>query len=286
MNMSFKKTWGFIVLALLLVFVTILAINFNIRINKLNNELTTTQLKLNKSELLAQDDSIIELDSLLLKGDYENAHKLSLELKNSHVFADEKRIQLRLKMTSDFMEMHKVLQKRTVQEEIAPEEIKKENASQKLETNESLTLALKNAQAEVSKLKKHLKQRTTNSYFTFKTTKGTPLHYVGASSKNQANGYGIAILKSGSRYEGYWKNNLRHGAGKFYWNDGEYYEGEYKNDMRSGTGTYYWSNGDKYIGEWKDDKRNGHGKFYNKKGKIKASGVWKDDKLVDKDHQK
>nr|WP_262895559.1 hypothetical protein [Galbibacter mesophilus] len=148
---------------------------------------------------------------------------------------------------------------------------------------DSLTFALEKNKLQLSRLKKQLREKSFGEYLTFKSKKGNRLFYVGKVENHKANGFGIAILDTGSRYEGEWKDNMRHGEGSFYWIDGERYEGEYKNDERSGMGVYYWPNGDKYVGEWKEDVRDGQGTFYNAEGEVYAKGIWKDDKLVKKD---
>ncbi|MEL6306466.1 MAG: response regulator, partial [Bacteroidota bacterium] len=45
-------------------------------------------------------------------------------------------------------------------------------------------------------------------------------HMVLMTLKNIENILGVALLSTGSRYEGQWKNNQRHGQGTFYWPDG------------------------------------------------------------------
>ena len=145
---------------------------------------------------------------------------------------------------------------------------------------DSLAFALEKAKVQLSRLKRLIASKENGEYLTFTTPKGTHLHYVGQVEKGKANGYGVAILATGSRYQGYWADNLKEGEGSFYWADGEYYVGQYQNDLRNGVGTYYWPNGEKYVGEWKDDKRYGEGAFYAKDGTLLAKGTWKNDKLI------
>ncbi|GAB2768982.1 hypothetical protein GCM10027275_09550 [Rhabdobacter roseus] len=116
----------------------------------------------------------------------------------------------------------------------------------------------------------------------FASSKGTMLDYAGETQNGQANGYGIGVWESGSIYNGKWKNNQRHGRGEFQWKDGTRYKGAYENDMRQGYGVYYWNNGERYEGYWEDDKRNGEGTIYRKNGRVVMTGVWKDDRLVEK----
>jgi len=146
---------------------------------------------------------------------------------------------------------------------------------------DSMQFALKKAGMKIQNLQRQVKQQTTGDYLSFKSGKGNTVYYVGEIKDDKANGKGIALFGTGSRYEGEWKNNLRHGQGSFYWQDGEYYIGSYKNDKREGLGEYNWPNGEKYIGEWSNDKRNGKGTFYDEDGKVMTKGIWKNDELVE-----
>lgn len=150
---------------------------------------------------------------------------------------------------------------------------------QEVRQYDSLQFALAKAKVQVENLKQQVKDNNRGEYLVFATSKGDKIHYVGEVRNKKANGYGIALFETGSRYEGFWKDNQRHGKSAFYWPDGDRYVGDYEDDRRSGYGTYYWSNGEKYIGQWKNDQRNGKGTFYGKEGEIVAQGFWKNDKL-------
>ena len=145
---------------------------------------------------------------------------------------------------------------------------------------DSLNFVVTKMRLQLRNLEEQLKEKSSGEYLVFKTTKGVEVHYVGHVVDGKANGKGIGLLSTGSRYEGNWKNNLRHGEGAFYWPDSQVYIGNYKNDLRSGFGIYHWPNGDKFEGEWKEDERNGPGAFYDKDGKIIAKGTWKKDELI------
>ncbi len=123
--------------------------------------------------------------------------------------------------------------------------------------------------------------KTTQTFLNLVSSKGKKFEYLGDIEEEKANGYGIGIYESGSIYKGHWKDNLRHGQGIFTWRDGESYNGGYISDLRHGEGTYIWKNGEKYIGGWKEDKRHGNGRVYKKNGKVKSSGTWANDKLVE-----
>jgi hypothetical protein len=146
---------------------------------------------------------------------------------------------------------------------------------------DSLNFTLEKMKVQLVRLQREFRDKSFGEYLKFKSKKGNQLHYVGQVKNGKANGFGIALLDSGSRYEGQWKDGQRQGEGTFYWPDGEYYVGTYENDKRSGFGTYYWPNGEKYAGEWKEDKRSGSGKIIGTRGDVVAGGEWADDELVE-----
>ena len=235
-----------------------------------------------------QTDSIYiqnseSIDSLILLENYAEAQILESQLKTLDFYNQDHHAKVRRHLLSNLVEAihhsESLAKETAVYNASLSEGFKIKDSIPKKE----LIASLNEAESKIRTLKNRLKKTSENEYLTFKTSKGTSLHYVGQIKKNKANGFGIALLETGSRYEGNWKDNMRHGEGKFYWDDGEHYEGSYVNDKRQGKGTYFWKNGEKYVGEWKEDRRNGVGKFYSKKGKIKASGVWENDKLVKED---
>ena len=72
-------------------------------------------------------------------------------------------------------------------------------------------------------------------------------------------GRGLQIWKDGSKYEGYWSNDMANGKGRLIHCDGDVYEGEWFNDKAHGKGTYIHMDGAKYTGEWLEDKQHGYG---------------------------
>ncbi len=228
------------------------------------------------------NDIITRADSLLLQGNYEAALDQYNELSNSPFLDKEFRKTVALKLLNMHKEVYQAKTKNTQSGENSLITSRAEETPTS-KTVDSLAFALEKAEMQLNSVRKQMQEKSFGQYITFKSTKGNRLHYVGGVKNKKANGFGIAILDSGSRYEGEWQNNQRHGQGTFYWIDGEHYEGQYKNDLRSGQGTYYWTNGEKYIGSWDDDKRNGKGKFYDEKGDVLTSGIWKDDVLVEED---
>ncbi|PRP68141.1 MORN repeat-containing protein [Nonlabens agnitus] len=231
-----------------------------------------TDLDLNQKKVISRTDSLLEA------GNYEQALE-NLDQFTTNYMMDR---ELRRSLGTRMLAMQNQLKYRSNPSEpidataaVTPSE---QYSQQEID---SLSFALAKAQMQLKNIQTQMQQKLYGEYLTFKSAKGNRLHYVGQVKRKKANGYGIAILDSGSRYEGEWHNGLRHGNGTFYWIDGEHYEGEYVNDVRSGLGTYYWTNGEKFVGSWDNDLRNGKGKFYDKDGNIIASGTWKDDKLIE-----
>lgn len=79
------------------------------------------------------------------------------------------------------------------------------------------------------------------------------------SKEGLRQGKGIQMWKDGSKYEGYWREDMANGRGRLIHADGDYYEGFWLNDKACGQGTYNHMDGARYIGEWLDDKQHGMG---------------------------
>ena len=278
--MKAKSKSNILLLSISLISIAI-AIYFGVKLENVEKKLSLVKnnSKTVTDSLQLKQDKVI--DSLLLVGDYKNAIS-NLDSINSNDITDRGYNNLRYILASEIFEAKVKISnlKKDIRNKSASD-LNKTTIDNYSKNLDSLNLSLKIANIEITGLEKQLEVAGGNGYLFFKTSKGTQLHYVGAIKNDKANGYGIAILDSGSRYEGMWKNNERHGKGKFYWDDGDYYEGNYLNDKRNGYGVYHWKNGEKYVGEWKNDKRNGEGGFYNQNGKLKTKGVWKDDVFIE-----
>ncbi|EGR30551.1 MORN repeat protein [Ichthyophthirius multifiliis] len=101
------------------------------------------------------------------------------------------------------------------------------------------------------------------------------------------NGEGTVQYLNGSKFEGFWVNDMQingtffydmkileyfykgdfingvpQGNGVFQYPSGGNYEGEVKNGQREGFGIYVYANKNKYIGHWVGNNQEGDGKFY------------------------
>ncbi len=276
--MKFKKYAPFVllmVLAIGIVFFISKSVQLQKELVKIEEENNLISEKIDTYEKLAK------IDSLLLGGDYDAAiasYSASMEFEEGDNMVIPLRIALAEKLMQNRIHTSPILDSLISKKDTLP----KSNWSEETAVRkyDSLNFYLEKTKVQLTRLKKQLKQKSFGEYLTFKSRKGTQMHYIGQVKDGKANGFGVALLDTGSRYEGYWKNNQRHGEGTFYWPDGEYYVGNYIDDKRSGFGTYYWTNGEKYAGEWEDDKRSGNGNFFDAEGDVVAGGEWDDDELV------
>ncbi|TCI93548.1 MORN repeat-containing protein [Tenacibaculum sp. M341] len=287
--MKLSKTL-IIFFTVLLIVLMIVTISGKANEYHLQKQLVTLEKDYHASvEKINQKNSLVSIDSMLIKGEYETAlNAYEEQFSDSVVKEDKDYVQFRIKVAKQFMDLEQKSLKRNLDRSLD----KNENKSAKPNDNnltvkdyDSVYNALLKTKKQLYETKNKLGNKSFMDYLTFKSSKKDKLHYVGQVIRDKANGYGIAVFDTGSRYEGIWRNNKREGKGKFYWADGERYEGDYKNDRREGEGVYYWTNGEKYKGGWKNDKREGKGVFYNKKGKIVAEGIWKKDKLVEEEDE-
>ena len=269
---------------LLLAATTAVCLFYMFRAQGYHHQLQKEQVENEKLEHTLSDyEEVARIDSMLVEGNYTGAldsYNESLkqladgkEIVPLHIAIAEK--MLRLNKEEKSADTSTTIEKDTTQllAMASPMEVRK---------YDSINFALEKTKVQLQSLRKQLQRNSSGQYLTFKSKKGNRMHYVGRVRNGRANGIGIAILDTGSRYEGEWVANQRHGQGAFYWKDGEYYVGNYENDKRNGLGTYYWPNKEKYVGHWKDDKRNGKGTFYSKEGK-EITGIWKEDKLIDQE---
>ncbi|MFC4096761.1 MORN repeat-containing protein [Euzebyella saccharophila] len=262
---------------------TACSVYFFTKSNSLNKQLKDSkeQQEVAVSKLM-EYEKLAQLDSILLEGDYDTAIKsysenLSAEKEN------KMRIPLRIALAEKLAKVQRSPSRKEDSLKAALDSLPNQQltSSEELRRYDSINFTLEKTRVQLARLKSQFQNKAYGEYLKFKSKKGNFMHYVGQVKNGKANGFGIAVLDSGSRYEGEWKDNERQGEGTFYWPDGEYYVGTYQNDKRSGFGTYYWPNGEKYTGQWKEDKRSGNGQFFDADGDLVAGGEWSEDKLVE-----
>ncbi|MEM7548310.1 MAG: hypothetical protein AAF363_01450 [Bacteroidota bacterium] len=270
--------------ASLVIFALLFIFTFN-QINTLNEALRTNKEKIN---LLGKEASLFqqltEVDSIMLEGNHKAAVEAYKELIASN--ANNRVIEIRLGLAERYLLLEDSLLNKdyqaidTVERSVTDKNIASERVP--LRSYDSMNFALRKAQEQISMLMNQLENKSFGEFLEFSSKEGNLITYVGQVKGGKANGKGVAIYSTGSRYDGQWKQNQRHGKGTFYWPDGQHYVGDYKNDQRSGEGTYYWPDGKKFVGGWKNDLRSGNGVFYDPDNEIIARGVWEKDELVKK----
>jgi len=234
-----------------------------------------------EQQLLSQK-ALLATDSLLVKGQYQDALTQYQNHQNATLKDGEFGVGLRMAIAEKLLAFEDT---KTISSTLhkSPDTVALEDKTTsppKVDQLDSLNFVLSKTKMQLEKMKRQFYQKSFGEYLTFTNGKGSQVHYVGQVEEGKANGYGVAILNTGSRYVGEWKDNERHGQGTFYWKDGEYYEGNYEGDQRNGQGTYFWPNGEKYVGQWKDDRRSGKGAFFGKDGKLMTKGIWENDKMI------
>lgn len=266
---------------LLLAITTIGAIFFILENKNLKNQLAEIQeVQSHLMKEVHEYEELIHIDSMLLKGEYNtaiNSYAKSLKFHEENKMG----IPVRIALAEKLMHTNQNISKLDTRNDVDSLTTNKFATSEEIRKFDSINFTLEKTKMQLTRLRSQLKQKSFGEYLQFKSKKGNQMHYVGQVKHGKANGFGIALLDSGSRYEGQWKDNERSGEGTFYWTDGQYYVGTFDNDKRSGFGTYYWPNGEKYAGEWKDDKRSGEGKFFGVDGDVVTGGQWNDDELIE-----
>ena len=274
------------ILSIITVLIAGLAIYFGLESSALRQELKAkgeAQAQLEESRALQHELRVA--DDLLMQGSYRKALEAYEAQEKQSELEDNSSIAMRVAVVRELMRLryeNKLAAIEKGQEVVIDSsQIETLAIQEQLLQTDSLNFVLEKAKVQLTSLKRQLREKSYGEYLTFSNSKGSKMHYVGQVTNGKANGFGVALLSTGSRYEGYWKDNQRHGQGKYFWTDGQYYEGAFVNDKRNGEGTYHWPNGEKYTGHWENDMRSGEGTFYGKDGKIMAKGYWKEDQLTD-----
>ena len=274
------------ILGLFLLIAVGFAAYFGSKSVQLENQLEANKEFINQlDEQMASQKELQEIDAMLMHGEYKEALTEYEKQSEQGEIKDGPSVEMRVSLIKELLRLQYENRLAALQnerdQEIDSSLLATSDTGEDLMLTDSLSFALEKAKVQLRNLKRQLSDKSFGEYLTFTNSKGSQMHYVGQVKYGKANGYGVALLNTGSRYEGQWKDNMRHGEGTYYWSDGQYYVGDYLNDKRNGQGTYFWPNGEKYAGQWEDDERDGHGVFYGKDGQIVADGTWEDDKLED-----
>jgi len=279
-----KKTTTIIIAIILVVLSSALAVYYYLEARNLEGKLASANVQHEDSTKSDISYSRFEVvDSLILKEDYQNALLQYQDMLPQSSGTLRQIIQTRIKILSK-LSGYNDQKEFSNPSSTSTTVVNSNKAVNSVGANhpmfDSLNFALAKANARIENLKRQLKNNQNGAHLTFTNTSENEVNYIGQVKNDMANGNGVALFNTGSRYEGEWDNNMRHGEGVYYWPDGQYYKGQFNNDKREGKGVYYWPNGDKFVGQWKDNKRSGFGTFYDKDNNVVAKGIWKDDKLV------
>ena len=85
------------------------------------------------------------------------------------------------------------------------------------------------------------------------------------------------IYQDGSKFEGFFENDMKVGLGTYFYSDKSEYKGEFIEDKRHGYGTYKYANGGRYVGNWANNLKHGQGVYEYEDGS-KYDGDWGSDK--------
>ena len=296
------KRWRLLIVSLAagLVVAAALAWRAYQRAEALGAEVVLAEAQLERAEAVEDEyHRLLRADVHLFTGDYREARaaydRLVSDTSRYGAFSDgtiERRLDHLGLLTSYLLELDTLRElagrpPREVLVRLPAEPVARALAPLPLEASkpgeyDSLNFALRKAEMRIRSLEGRLRQRSGGNYLTFESSQGNDVYYVGDVRDGRADGRGVALLSSGSRYRGEWRDNRRHGEGTFHWPDGAYYEGQYVDDERDGRGTYHFPDGSMFVGEWEADLRNGEGIFYDKDGEVVARGRWDDDELVER----
>lgn len=104
--------------------------------------------------------------------------------------------------------------------------------------------------------------------------------YKGEVIDGEMHGEGDFIFNTGTRYVGFFKNNIMEGKGKLTYISGKVYEGTFINNMLEGPGACKWENGDFYVGEFQKGKMHGKGCYIWDNGN-RFEGIFEDNQRTE-----
>ena len=296
-----NKKWLTLIPYLLLVGIGLFAFNLYLQTEEQTEALadlragTQTQAE-ERRALLAE---LLAIDTLAFRGEISEARQAyqALARQSKPTGSLHSIIQARIEQLDSFAAVQaqvQALQQLPSQQELAGYQRQVDSLLSKLrqvgqqnkKEADSLRFLLQKASTRINVLSGQITLQSRVGYLTFTNEEGTRIDYVGEIEEDKAFGQGVGLYQNGNRYEGEWKNNQRHGEGLFVWPDGESYQGEFRQDKRQGKGTYHWPNGESFTGSWANDQRNGPGTFYDEEGNPMVSGIWKKNKLVEKNKER
>ena len=90
--------------------------------------------------------------------------------------------------------------------------------------------------------------------------------YVGNFKNGRFDGKGILYFAEGHEYRGHWVDQKREGEGRLLFNNGDDYRGQFKQNKMHGNGIMQYQNGSRYEGQWVKNKQEGEGRFFYANG--------------------
>ena len=102
-----------------------------------------------------------------------------------------------------------------------------------------------------------IKGNCSNGKGTFVFKSGSKFN--GTFKNGRIHNFGTLYFSDGRIYKGQWAKQRRHGKGVLKFRDGAIYAGNFANNQMDGKGRLKLANGDVYDGQWVDDKQHGQG---------------------------
>ena len=193
-----------------------LALYFFVRTQVLQNELkatrTTVAEQTKKEELVV---SLQGIDDLLLQGQYQQALE---DYENQLSSADSTAlpiIEKRIQLTRSLMAMQQTIHEnnRSTDDTVTVDStaIAMISTPDEIRKFDSLQFAIEKIKVQLDNAQQQLKQKAFGEYLTFTNIKGNTIYYVGEVRNKMANGKGVALYSTGSRYQGSWKAPVSYG---------------------------------------------------------------------------
>ena len=205
------KNFRPIITSIIAVLFGVLAFYFWSNARTLKQQLEANHKRTEKlSSSLAVHEALLQGDSLVIRGNYNDALQSYSESQEPKTENDGAAVEMRMAFAKTFLALQS--QKNEIDSnhidvsDTIPE-VTLEPSADEINKIDSLGFALNKMQAKIARLQKQLRKKANGQYLTFTTSKGSVVHYVGEVKNKKANGMGVALLSTGSRYEGQWKDN-------------------------------------------------------------------------------